>query len=75
MGFNDMEIIGDPWKNSTRKINKQEARLTVIEQCVEGEKLKQGVDECFEKYGCEKESALPNGVERLRDICFISYLF
>ena len=30
MGFNDMEIIGDPWKNSTGKINKQEARLTLL---------------------------------------------
>ena len=32
-------------------------------------------DVCFEKFGYEKESTLPNGVEKLWDFHFISYLF
>lgn len=63
-----MKIFGDPWKTSTREINKQRARLKIIGQCNESEKLKQNIDEGFEKYGCEKEEIESiTKVEILRD--------
>ena len=68
--------MGDPWKNSAGEKNKQKTRLTIIEQCTEKREIEiQGFGVCFEKYGYEKESTLLNGVEKLWDFHFISYLF
>lgn len=43
-----MEIIGDPWKISIGERSKQRARMKIIGQCMEDEKLKH-IDEYVEK--------------------------
>lgn len=38
-----MEIIGDPWKTITEKMNVQTSRLKITGQCLKNEKLKHWV--------------------------------